>query len=117
VNEIEGGMRAVRIHDGRRSQMPARSFLIAAQLVIAAATLPTAGAAYVGPNGGSGSASANCVAGTVDRCYRTWTYTSPGGATWSGRAAAAVGPYRGVAARSVTTPSGTTWYRWGGWRR
>ena len=97
--------------------MLSKLLVTAALLATVAAPASAAGFTYVGPRGGMASVSARCSDGVAPRCKRDWTYTNPSGAMWSGEGAVALGPYRGFAWRTVTTPAGETYYRAGVWRR
>jgi hypothetical protein len=98
--------------------MTMKILIATAMLSVVAIPASAAEIIYVGPNGGSGSASVNCAAGYyVGHCHKNWTYTTANGQTWNGQSAAVVGPYWGRGYRTVTTPAGNTFTRGGIWRR
>lgn len=71
----------------------------------------------VGPNGGTGSASAACAQGVYRAgCAHTWSYSNADGQTWYGAGATGIGPYRGGHVGYVIGPNGTRFAR-GIWRR
>ena len=92
---------------------------LAALCLGAAFALPAAAGERIhyGPRGGSYAVSQGCVAGFVDRCYRSVTAVGPHGRAYSADRAIAVGPYRARTVSRVTGPRGYTVIRSGRWIR
>ncbi|MBB4004881.1 MAG: hypothetical protein V7704_03560 [Aurantimonas endophytica] len=72
---------------------------------------------HYGPRGGSYAVSQGCVAGFVDRCYRSVTAVGPHGRAYVADRGIAVGPYRARGVTRVVGPRGYTVVRTGRWIR
>ncbi|NDV85893.1 hypothetical protein GTW51_04160 [Aurantimonas aggregata] len=92
---------------------------LAALCVGTALALPAQAAdrVYYGARSGSYAVSQGCVAGYVDRCYRSVTAVGPKGRAYVADRAVVAGPYRARSVSRVVGPRGYTVVRTGHWIR